>query len=165
MYYLYNQVHNSTVQNEQLRNQVTVLQSQLPDQQEAIAGLKDEIAQLEPTIEPFELEVRAFSTTFTNMEETRSMVDADSSAVVKALPSAGVDLISVNHTIDQVSVNGIATDETGIFEYARALRSGGRFSLVVISAIQAENEIIPAEEEGGVDQEITQFNFQFTLLK
>ena len=67
-----------------------------------------------------------------------------------------VDLTEINHSGNPVTVTGTSPDEDGIFEYARDLRSSGRFSLVVISSIEAIRE--------GEGEEIEGFNFEFRLI-
>ena len=70
-------------------------------------------------------------------------------------------MTDVNHSVAQVIVNGMAPDEDGIFEYARNLRSSGRFSVVVISSIKAVEEQEVEEEEIEV---VKFFDFEFLLI-
>jgi len=154
IYYMYNLVQNTTAQTNILRHQVELTQSQIPQQQEAIADIEEKIAQLEPQIEPLAATVAVFETTFTSLGEEREEVDGDLSGIVGWLPE-DVDLMGINHSGERVTVTGAAPDEDKIFDYARGLRSSGRFFKVVISSIEAMEE-----EEGGIGG----YNFQFLLV-
>ena len=153
IYYMWNLVQDTSASNEMLRSQVVLTQSHIPEQNEAIVALEEEITQLEPQIEPLQARARTFNTTFTTLGEEREQVDGDLSMVVRLLPE-NVDLTTVTHSGEQVVTAGIAPDEDKIFEYARGLRGSGRFSKVVISSIKA------VEEEG----EIEGYDFQFLLI-
>jgi type IV pilus assembly protein PilM len=117
-----------------------------------IATLKEQVELITPQIAPLEATVAIFDTTFSSLEEVREDVDADLSQITSVLPS-NVDLIGVLHDIDIVTVRGIAPTETSIFQYARDLRSSGRFSTVIISSIEAIDE----------EEEIIGFEFVFRL--
>jgi type IV pilus assembly protein PilM len=140
-------------------NQVNVLNSELvPLEQlvaaenQKIAALQDEIDQLTPQIAGIEATTASFENTFSGLSEARIKVNGDMSQIVELLPG-DLNLTEVNHTGDTITVTGLSPDESGILSYARALRSGGRFSTVVISSVTAIEE----------DEEITGFNFEFLL--
>ena len=153
IYYMYNLVQNTTAQTNILRDQLGLIQSQIPQQQEAIADIEEEIVQIEPQIEPLEATATVFDTTFTSLGEEREEVDGDLGMIVRLLPE-DVDLMGISHSGERVTVTGAAPDEDKIFEYARGLRSSGRFSKVVITSIGAIEE----------EEEITGYDFQFLLI-
>jgi len=67
-----------------------------------------------------------------------------------------------------VALVGESQDIEAIFQYAKDLRSSGRFSRVVISSITAYEEIILLETEDGEGEPeediIKGYNFQFILI-
>ena len=151
-------VQSSSAHTAVLRSQLELAESRITQQQKEIATLKEQIMSVEPQIEsveaqilPVEATTGVFNATLTELEEGKEKVDGDLSQIVSLLPIE-VNLIEVNHEGSSVTVNGIAPDETDIFEYAKNLRSGGRFTAVIISSITYE----PDEEDGG--------EFEFDLL-
>ena len=155
-------VQNSMAQTADVRFQLQTTQDLVAQQQKQIAALKEQIAQI-PSPEPLEATALVFETTFTNLEHERERVDGDMRRIVNLLPDT-VDLTDVTHSGDNVNIGGRAPSETDIFTYARALRSSGRFSLVVISSIEAYEEVIEEEEVEKEDWEVvTGFDFVFLL--
>jgi hypothetical protein len=65
-------------------------------------------------------------------------------------------------------VVGESQEVDAIFQYAKDLRSSGRFSQVIISSIEAYEEIVTSEtedDEGEAEEETFKgYNFQFTLI-
>jgi len=119
---------------ELLRTQLTVTETAVTQQQRQIATLK-------ARIEPMKVTADELNSRVVTMERQRATIHEDLAQIVK-LASGKVTLGSVNHALSSVSVSGSASNENDIFSYARALRSGGRFSQVWISSI--------AEGEGGL---------------
>jgi len=153
---------NSAARTDELRSQLALTESRIAQQEKEIVTLKEQIesveAQIEPVeaqIEPVEAATGVFNTTLTSLEEGREQANGDLSQIVMLLPTA-VNLTEVNHMGSSVTVNGITPDEDDIFKYARALRTSGRFPVVIISSI---TEYIKEVEE----EEIKQFKFQLTL--
>jgi type II secretory pathway component PulJ len=85
----------------------------------------------------------------TTLERERATIHEDLTQIV-TLAQNNVTLGNVNHGGRSVSVQGVASSEDAIFDYARDLRSGGRFSRVWVSSI--------TQGQGG-------FNFSFSLTK
>jgi len=116
------------------------------------------------------------------MVEVREQINEDLSRITGLVPAdiallyggdktpslpGRLDTAEINHSVEEVMVTGVAPDEVAdIFSYARALRSSGRFSMVVISSIEAYEETI---EEEGVDEEdwetVRGYNFVFLLKR
>jgi len=173
-------LQNSMAQTDALRAQLPPAQRLVAEHQKEIVTLREQITQLEPQSEPIEATAGVFEATFTNLVEVREQVDGDLSQIVGLVPAEvallyGGDKVTIDadrlsealieHEVVQVTVKGVAPDEVAdIFKYARALRSSGRFSMVIISSIEAYEEII---EEEGVEEEdwevVRGFNFVFLL--
>ena len=146
-------VYNEITYTGELRSELASIEDRVLLQRQAILAVNGEIEQMELQIEPVEAATNTFNTTLTSLGEGREQVDGDLSEIVSLLPTS-VNRYTVNHGGDSVTVSGMtSSDEDDIFKYARDLRSSGRFPIVLISSITAE------EEEG----EIEGFNFEFLL--
>jgi len=155
IFWLVTLVQNSMAHTDALRSQLPPIENRVTEQREEIVAVTEEIKLIEPQVEPLAATVDVFETTFANLEGVRERVDGDLSMIVGLLHE-DVDLTEINHSGNPVTVTGTSPDEDGIFEYARDLRSSGRFSLVVISSIKAVKE--------GEGEEIEGFNFDFRLI-
>ncbi len=145
-------VHNKSSHTNVLRSEIEPVESLIAIETENIAALQEQIELLEPVIAAVESITGIFDTTFTSLEEVREVVDEDSSQIVSWLPSS-INLTGVNHTGDKVIVSGASPTESSILKYASDLRACGRFSMVIISSIEAVEE----------EEEITGFEFEFLL--
>jgi len=159
-------VQNSVAHTAVLRSQLALTESRIAQHIAEIATLKEQFEPAEAQIKPVEAQIElveattgVFKATLSSLEEGRERVDGDLSQIVS--PTGSVDLTEVSHRGDTVTVRGIAPDEDDIFEYARGLRNSGRFSMVIISSIQAYIETIEGEEE---KEETRGFNFEFLLI-
>lgn len=162
-------VQNSIADTTELRSELALTESHIAQQHGEIAILEEQIEQVgtqiesvaaetelvAAEIEPVEATTDVFRTTFTSLEEVREEVNADLAQVV-ILTQGTVELTGVNHGGSSVTVNGIAPHESDIFRYARDLRSGGRFPLVIISSIAEYTKKVEEEE-------IKAFSFVFLL--
>jgi Tfp pilus assembly protein PilN len=83
------------------------------------------------------------------MERGSAIIDQDLHEIVR-LAEGKVTLGSISHAGGSITMTGTASDTDDIFDYARALRAGGRFSEVWISSINGGG--------GG-------FSFEFSLTK
>jgi type IV pilus assembly protein PilM len=155
VFYAVTLVQSTGAQTDTLRAQLAPAQNLITEHQKEIAALKEQIGQI-PEAKPIEATGEVFSTTSTNLEQERALVDDNLSQVVSLLPET-TDLTEVDYGSKSVTVNGIAPNENEIFRYARALRNSGRFSTVIVSSIA---EYIIEEED---EEEIKQFKFGFLL--
>ena len=160
LFWLWLQVQDIRTENEALRSQVEINQALIPPQRDAVTALSEEIAALEPQIAPLEATADIFAATFTGLGENRSQINGDLSGIVHLMP-ADVDLTAISHTGPRVTVNGTAPEEADIFQYARNLRSSGRYSRVIISSISAVYKQILEDEEV---EEIMVYDFTFLLI-
>jgi Tfp pilus assembly protein PilN len=150
--YLGISVVNKSDQVSVLNSELIPLETLVAAENQKITALEEEIALLTPQIAGMEATAAIFDSTFNSLSEARIKVNGDMSQIVDLLPS-DLNLTAVNHIGDMVTVTGLSPDESSILSYARALRSDGRFSTVVISAVEAEED----------DGEITGFNFELLL--
>ena len=125
------------------------------------ALLNDNIAMIEPRVEPLKAEALIFQNTLSDLEEVRTEVDGDLS-IIAALATENVSLTNINHNVNPATVDGIAPDESDLLQYATSLRSSGRFSKVVISSIAAENK---EEVDGEEIRLFTVYKFRLLLIK
>jgi type IV pilus assembly protein PilM len=179
VFYMYNMVRNADARNDLVRSQLELAQAQIPQQQKAIDALKEEIAEVEPQTEPIESEAAVFNTRFSNITEVRNQVDQDLTQIVHLTPEevaliyGGDEIVgydspiseaTIDYVVDRVTVVGESQELSAIFQYAKDLRSSGRFSRVVISSIDAYEEIIASDEEDGEEIKVKGYNFKFTLI-
>ena len=135
-----------------LESELTPLENLIAQENVEIVSLEEQIVQIAPQIAELELATDTFDATFASLGESLARMNEDMSQIVSLLPG-NLDLTTVNHIGDMVTVVGLSPNESGIFSYARNLRNGGRFSTVVISSIEAIEE----------DEEIVSFEFEFLL--
>ena len=175
-YYAFSLLQSSMAETDALRAQLPPAQHLVAEHQKAITTLQEQVTQVEPQIVPLAATAGVFEATFTDLGEVREQVNGDLSQIASLVPAdiallyggdtvtidvEPLDQAEINHDAEQVTVTGIAPDEAAIFKYARALRSSGRFSTVIISSIEAYEEII--EEEDGEEEIKKGFNFEFLL--
>lgn len=77
-----------------------------------------------------EAQAKALDAHLHSHETTKDAVNGDLGEVHKT--PAGVDLATIDHSGSVVDVTGWGATERAVFEYARQLRSSGRFSQVVV---------------------------------
>jgi type IV pilus assembly protein PilM len=107
-------------------------------------------------IEDYEAEIKALTKQFsTQVQEQEAVIEAFNSVLdplgpgrdeingdlgeMNRLPGA-LDLLSVKHDTETMTIQGIADDENIILGYASALRGSGRFALVVVSSVAYEED-------------------------
>lgn len=182
-YYAFSLLQSSMAETSALRAQLPPAEHLVAEHQEAITTLREQVTQLEPQIVPLAATAGVFEATFTDLVEVRELVDEDLSQITSLVPAdvallyggdkvekgTRLDQAEITHDVEQVMVTGVAPGEEGyeaIFRYARALRSSGRFSMVIISSIEAYEKVI---EEEGVEEEdwetVSGYNFEFFLIK
>lgn len=135
-------IQSNRAENRTLNSQLTAAEASVAQLQKEILGLKTQASSAEAIAG--ELDAR-----ITTLERERATIHEDLTQIV-TLAQNNVTLGNVNHGGRSVSVQGVASSEDVIFDYARDLRSGGRFSRVWISSI--------TQGQGG-------FNFSFSLTK
>jgi len=119
---------STSMHNDDLRAQLAAINQRAISMHvtaQEIAALSQEIASLEATVSSFDSTLRQF-------EVERDEINADLSQVNSSLPGT-VDLQSVNHGGDSLTLTGKGEHRDAVFRYARSLRASGRFPLVVIT--------------------------------
>jgi len=134
---------------ESLRTDVTLVETSVAQQQQAITDLTKKIA-------PTTAAADALNAQLTTMERGRAIFHEDLTKIEK-LAGEQVVLNNVNHSGNSVDITGTASNENAIFGYAEELRSSIdtvtkelRFSQVWISSISSSEST---------------FSFQFSLTK
>ena len=140
---------NNRASIESLRTDITLVESSVAQQQQAITDLNKKIGPTTATAE-------ALNARHTTMERGRAVFHEDLTEIEK-LAGEQVILNDVNHSGSSVAVAGTASNEDNIFKYAGDLRASTdtitkelRFSQVWITSISSS--------EGA-------FSFQFSLTK
>lgn len=113
-----------------LTSEVTVREASVAQLQADIAALKEQITSVGATAD-------ALSSKLTAMERGAATMYGDLDQVVKLAAAGQVTLTSMKDTGSSVMLSGSASSVDNVFSYARALRSGGRFSKVWVSWITA----------------------------
>ncbi len=133
---------------ESLRSDVTMAETNVAQQQQAINNLDNQIGPTQSTAE-------ALNAQLTNMERMRAIIHEDLDEIEK-LAGGQVVLNNINHSRNSVDVTGTTSNEDNIFRYAENLRASLdasnelRFSQVWISSISGSGST---------------FSFQFSLTK
>lgn len=161
VFYLGIQVRDIWAENDALRSKVEINQSLIPPQRDAVTALSEDVAAIEPQIDPLQATADIFATTFTSLGDKRAQVDMDLSITAKLAPEEVLDLTSISHNGPWVTVTGTAPDQDDILQYARDLRSSGRYSRVIILSIKADYKLI---EQGEDIEEVMVYDFTFFLL-
>jgi type IV pilus assembly protein PilM len=164
----------------ELRSKLALTQTNIAQHQVAIAVAEGQVGPLEDQVQTAGTEVElveadtdVFRARFNSLSGERAKVDEDLVQIVKPLPSK-LYLNSISHGNSSIVVSGTAQSEPAaqseaerqlllndVFAYARALRESGRFSRVIISAIdQVITSTIEVEEE---KVDIIGFSFEFLL--
>ncbi len=146
-------VYNKVSHTNALSSDLDSVNSNIALENMEIAALQEEVQLLGPQFAELEAITATFDNTFTSLGAVRQDADGDLNQIVSLMPG-DVDLVEVDYKDDSVRVIGITPDEDDIFKFARDLRAGGRFSTVIISAIEAIT---------GEDEVIEGFQFEFSL--
>ena len=115
-----------------LRPTVTTEEGRVAQYQADIATLKGRIGPMEATANELDARISAME-----MERAKIAIDLTE---INTLAAGKIRLTQVNHGGSWVRVNGTASTEDDIFDYARALENGGRFSTVWISSITSDGK-------------------------
>jgi type IV pilus assembly protein PilM len=145
-------VFNRASHTDALRSDLDTVNTNIAQEHTDIESLKEQVDLLEPQFTTLEAITDIFDNTFTSLGAVRADINGDLQQIASVLPK-DVNLTDLNHTGDALRVWGIASDEDDIFEYARDLRASGRFSVVIISSIEAVE----------VDEMFEEFEFEFLL--
>jgi type IV pilus assembly protein PilM len=116
------------------RAEINTLTSQVTVAETSVNKLNKDIATLKTQAGSVEATANELNSRLTTVERGRTSIDLDLHEITN-LAQNKVTLNSVSHVGSSVTVNGGASNVDDVFSYARALRSGGRFSEVWISSI------------------------------
>ena len=152
----------------QERKEATALRQQIPQEATALKGqilqvettLNLQIKQVEASTAGVTTERNGQSATVSALETRLAAFDKERKRVDQSLDNlvsvalGKVLLTQVDHQGDRVNIAGLASDESQVFAYARALRSSSGVSAVTVTSIAYQ----AAGEEGGSGQ------FGFTIV-
>ena len=96
-----------------------------------------EITKLREQVSSVEATAATFTTTLDDFKNGRDKINGDLGEINNCL-SGTVDLGSVTHKGNTITVTGLAQDNDAVFSYARDLRASKRFALVVITSMDKE---------------------------
>jgi Tfp pilus assembly protein PilN len=170
IFYMYNLGRNAEARNEVLRSQLELTQGMIPQQQAVNVDLEEQIAEIEPQIEPIKAAADIYNTTFTTLEGERSQKSQSMTRIANLTPedvalvyasndeikgyAAPIVEASIKYSGSMAKVVGRSRDIDAIFTYAKDLRGTGGFSDVVITSIERyEGETVKG------------YNFEFILVK
>jgi len=139
-------VQNAAADTASLRSQLDVTNmryNQTQTQKKAITELKAKVEEIEGTQERYTRALEHF-------EQRHEVVNNDLPTATSGL-SSSLDLGNMSHTTSQLSISGVAMEETLILGYADKLRDSERFAQVIVTSIEK------TEEE--------QYRFILTLIK
>ena len=145
-------VVNKTNYIDVLNEELIPLEGLVAEESQAVTALEEEITLLTPNIAELEVATAVLDTTYNALEETRTRINGDVSQIVGLMPG-NLNLTMVKHDSDLITVTGLSPNEGSIFVYARALRDSGRFSTVIISSIEAREQL----------GNIVRYEFELTL--
>ncbi|MFC1970938.1 pilus assembly protein PilM [Chloroflexota bacterium] len=135
--------YNAIDRNDNLASQLATLEARISEQQKEPARLKEAINNL-PRIEPIQGKTDLLHALSDNWERGRVQIDEDLVVIAGLMHS--VELHNISHTGNSVGLSGSAENREKIFEYARALRESGKFSMVHIPSIHQNLAEIEAME-------------------
>jgi len=96
---------------------------------------KKEIAELEGKVAELGVTYKSFSTVLNNFGRQREIVNGDLKVTTSTLLGS-IDLLSITHASAELTISGMAPNESDVLIYARNLRKSGRFSQVIVSSIE-----------------------------
>ena len=123
----------------QTRAQIDSLRPLVTTEEGSVAQYQRDIATLKGRIGPMEATADALDTRISAMEMERAKIAIDLTEI-DTLAAGKIRLSQVNHGGSSVKVSGTASTEDDIFDYARDLQKGGRFSTVWISSITGDGK-------------------------
>ena len=123
----------------QTRAQIDSLRPIVTTEEGLVGQYQRDIATLKGRIGPMEATANELDTRISAMEMERAKIHLDLTEI-HTLTAQKITLTQVNHGGSSVKVSGTASTEDDIFDYARALENGGRFSIVWISSITGDGK-------------------------
>lgn len=113
---------------------VTALGADIGRQRQALEAQK---VTLEAEVKVKEAHASALDSQLRGYSNEKQSINGDLGEIHKT--PGGVNLSSINHGGTIVNISGLAADEQAMFNYARQLRTSGRWDLVVINTVSQED--------------------------
>ena len=96
---------------------------------------RQDIAELETKVGEVEASRDTFTAVIGYIEDNHYQVNGSLEVTISALPQT-IDLGNVSHASGGLIISGMAPSEIEVLVYAKKLRDSGRFSEVIISAME-----------------------------
>ncbi len=153
---LESQVTQVQAQADTLRSEMISINQAIDEQNAALDPLPGQVTQMEDELSSMQATNDALNSQLTSLDKGLEKINGDLREAINLLPD-NVTLLGIQCVGDGVTLNGSAANENDIYAYAKALRSGGRFSEVVVSSITSKSITQASGEETIVS------NFTFLL--
>ncbi len=130
------------------------------------AALKKDIAALQQAVTEEQQAHDTIAGAAESLANRRETVNGNLDLVTNLVFYRYVELSSVRHTENTVTVSGTAENEEDVLRYASNLESSDRFTDVVITSIKTETETVEEDEDSEsseTEEESTVVNFVLTL--
>jgi len=99
---------------------------------------RENIAELEKKLEAAEASRDSFTVTLDNFAQQRDIINGDLKKTTSTLPGTA-DLTGIEHSGDELVIEGVAPSAAEVVSYAKSLRASGRFSRIIVSMDKTED--------------------------
>ena len=128
-------VQSATANTASLRSQLDTINQQIKQGQVQ----KQNITELEKKVNEVEASRNKFNVVIVSINDQRFVVNSDLKVTTSALPK-NVNLSTISHASNKLTISGMAPSEVEVLVYAKNLRTNGRFSRVIISTMEKTEE-------------------------
>ena len=111
------------------------IQTNINTQNEQTAALSASADAIQSQIDKAVSDNIVFKGLITGLKTDLDTTDRDVREIVSLVP-AGVNINTVDYQVDGITVAGAATSPAAVMNYARALRTGGRFESVTVISVE-----------------------------
>jgi len=133
--FLFMLFQDTSANTESMRSQLDMTNQVLIHKQLQKQELTDDVARLEETVTGVEASEATFVMAVDSLDMRRRVVNGDLDATTSSLPVT-VNLTSISHAGNTLTIKGNAPDEAKVLHYAERLSATLRFSEVVIAGIK-----------------------------
>jgi Tfp pilus assembly protein PilN len=129
------QYNDLLVQTAKLRSDNSKAQDAITAEQAQSTTLSTQADGVQSQITLAQQNATLFNNTLGGLKTALDDCDRDVREIVNDAPS-GVNITDIEYQTDSITIKGIAPSQSIVLTYARALRSGARFTLVTVSSIE-----------------------------
>ncbi len=145
-----------------IRDQLDMTTQILIKKQSERQELRNGIVELEEKVAEAETARDNFTTALDSLDKQGSGVDHNLHIATTALPST-INLATINHTEDMLTISGTSPSEVEILQYAQTLDDSGLFTEVLIASMR-KVECESTVDESTVDESTVDESMDFTLI-